>query len=177
MINCGSIILFGSVFQWEKASLARKTYNLIIMTIDNKQIGNLTELQCITRFYELGYVVSIPYGDSSKYDLILDYNNRLYKLQCKHAKEFFENDGTLSYLKIKTSWQSGYTKNSQYHTNKYSAQDIDYFVTHYQGINYLIPVEECSTTKVLRILPPKNGQIKGVSFLENYKDVEMLKKL
>ena len=23
MINCGSIILFGSVFQWEKASLAR----------------------------------------------------------------------------------------------------------------------------------------------------------
>ena len=23
--------------------------------MDTKQIGNLTELQCITRFYELGY--------------------------------------------------------------------------------------------------------------------------
>lgn len=148
-----------------------------IMVVDNKQIGNLTELQCITRFYELGYVVSIPYGDSSKYDMILECQGKLYKLQCKHAKEFFETDGTLSYLKIKTSWQSGYTKNSQYHTNKYTKNDIDYFVTHYQGVNYLIPVEECSTEKVLRILPPKNGQIKGVSFLKNYKDVEVLKNL
>lgn len=148
-----------------------------IMVVDNKQIGNLTELQCITRFYELDCVVSVPYGDSSKYDMILEYQGGLYKLQCKHAKEFFETDGTLSYLKIKTSWQSGYTKNSQYHTNKYSKNDIDYFVTHYQGVNYLIPVEECSTEKVLRVLPPKNGQVKGVSFLNNYKDVEVLKNL
>lgn len=147
------------------------------MLMDNKQIGNLTELQCITRFYELGCIVSIPYGDSSKYDMILEYQGKLYKLQCKHSKEFFEEDGTLSYLKIKTSWQSGYTKNSQYHTNKYTADDIDYFVTHYQGVNYLIPVGECSTEKILRILPPKNGQTKRVSFLENYKDVEMMKNL
>jgi len=147
------------------------------MFMDNKQIGNLTELQCITRFYELGCIVSIPYGDSSKYDMILEYQGKLHKLQCKHSKEFFEEDGTLSYLKIKTSWQSGYTKNSQYHTNKYTADDIDYFVTHYQGVNYLIPVGECSTEKILRILPPKNGQTKGVSFLENYKDVEMMKNL
>ena len=136
------------------------------MVVDNKQIGNLTELQCITRFYELGYVVSVPYGDSSKYDMILEYEGNLYKLQCKHAKEFFEENGTLSYLKIKTSWQSGYTKN-----------EIDYFVTHYQGVNYLIPVEECSTEKILRVLPPKNGQTKGVSFLNDYKDVEVLKSL
>lgn len=148
-----------------------------IMVVDNKQIGNLTELQCITRFYELGCVVSVPYGDSSKYDMILEYQGKLYKLQCKHAKEFFETNGTLSHLKIKTSWQSGYTKNSQYRTNKYSKNDIDYFVTHYQGVNYLIPVEECSTEKVLRVLPPKNGQVKGVSFLNNYKDVEVLKNL
>lgn len=146
--------------------------------MDNKQLGNFTELQCITRFYELGYVVSIPYGDSSKYDMILEYNGKLYKLQCKHAKEFFdEKSGILSYLKIKTSWQSGYTKNSQYHTNKYTEEDIDYFVTHYKGVNYLIPVNECSTEKVLRNLPPKNGQIKGVSFLKDYVDVEVLKNL
>ena len=43
--------------------------------MDSKQIGNLTELQCITRFYELGYSVSVPYGDSEKYDFIVDINN------------------------------------------------------------------------------------------------------
>jgi len=142
-----------------------------------KQLGNLTELQCITRFYELGYSVSTPYGDSEKYDMILDCKNRLYKLQCKHAKEFFDDEGRLSYLKIKTSWQSGYTKNSAYRTNKYSKEDVDFFVTHYQGINYLIPVEECSTEKILRVLPPKNGQTKNISFLSNYEDKEVINNL
>ena len=145
--------------------------------MENKYLGNLTELQCVTRFYELGYSVSIPYGDSEKYDIILDCNNKLYKLQCKHAKEFYNDNGQLSYLKLKTSWQSGYTKKSQYHTNKYNENDIDIFVTYFRGINYLIPVNECSTKKVLRVIPPENGQTKGVSFLKDYKDVEVLKKL
>ena len=95
---------------WERNSLARKTCRLFIM--DNKQLGNLTELQCITRFYELGYSVSTPYGDSEKYDMILDFQGLLLRLQCKHAKEFFTEDGQLSHLKLKTSWQSGYTKTS-----------------------------------------------------------------
>ncbi len=145
--------------------------------METKQLGNLTQLQCITRFYELGYSVSVPYGDSEKYDMILDINGKLYKLQAKHAKEFYTEDNQLSYIKMKTSWQSGYTKQSQYHTNKYSKNEIDFFVTYFQGKNYLIPVEECSTEKVLRILPPKNGQIKGISFLKNYIDEEVIKKL
>ena len=145
--------------------------------METKHLGNITELQCITRFYELGYNVAIPYGDSQKYDIILDYNNSLYKLQCKHAKEFYNDSGQLSYLKLKTSWQSGYTKHSKFRTNKYSETDVDFFVTHFQGINYIIPVNECSTEKILRVLPPENGQIKGVSFLQDYKDIEVLKTL
>ena len=47
--------------------------------MDTKQIGNLTELQCITRFYELGYTVSVPYGDSEKYDFILDINGNILR--------------------------------------------------------------------------------------------------
>lgn len=144
--------------------------------MDNKQLGNFTELQCITRFYELGYSISIPYGDSEKYDMVLDCNGSLYKLQCKHAKPHYENE-ILTHIKIKTSWQTGYTKNQQFQTHKYSKEQIDFFVTHFEGKNYLVPVEECSTEKTLRILPPKNGQIKGVSFLENYVDEEVLKRL
>lgn len=45
-----------------------------------KQKGNLTELQCIAAFYELGYSVSIPYGENSRYDLIADINGRLIKV-------------------------------------------------------------------------------------------------
>lgn len=145
--------------------------------MENKNLGNLTELQCITRFYELGYFVSVPYGDSNKYDMILDYNGKLYKLQCKHAKELYDDNHNLLYLRLKTSWQSGYTKNSQYHTNKYNKKDIDFFVTYFEGKNYLIPVEECSTKKTLWVSNPRNNQNNSICFLQDYEDMEVLKRL
>lgn len=148
-----------------------------ILFMNTKYLGNLTELQCITRFYELGYPVSIPYGDSEKYDMIVDINGQLYRLQCKHANPHMNDDGLVDYLTIKTTWQSGYTKNSQYKRNQYSKEDCDYFVTHYEGKNYLIPVEQCSNEKNLRIVKPKNGQVKGITFLKDCVDEEVLKTL
>ena len=59
--------------------------------MSTKYLGNLTELQCITRFYELGYPVSIPYGDSEKYDMIVD-GHRVY---CTHWEMCDKNDDSL----------------------------------------------------------------------------------
>jgi hypothetical protein len=39
--------------------------------LNSKQKGNLTELLCLAAFTELGYTVSIPYGDCAKYDFIV----------------------------------------------------------------------------------------------------------
>ena len=121
---------------------------------NSKYLGSLTELQCITRFYELGYPVSIPYGDSEKYDFIIDVNNKLYRLQCKHANPHKDDLNEVDFISIKTVWQSGYTKNSS-----------------------LIPVNECSNEKRLRLKEPKNGQIKGINFLEDFVDEEVCKNL
>ena len=115
----------------------------------SKQIGNLTELQCITRFYEMGYSISIPYGDSDKYDFIC----------------------------IDTTWQSGYTRKSKLKYHTYSSDEIDYFCTYYNGNNYMISVDECGTEKTLRVLPSKNNQTKGVNFLEYYIDEKVCKNL
>ncbi len=145
--------------------------------IDTKKIGNLTELQCITRFYELNCVVSTPYGDSEKYDFILDVNNKLYKIQCKHGQVHYTDDGQPDYITVRTHWSSGYTRNSPAVRNKYTKEEIDFFVTHYEGKNYLIKVEECSYEKTLRILPPKNNQTKGINFLHMFEDKEILKTL
>lgn len=141
-----------------------------IMITDTKQIGNLTELQCITRFYELGYSVSIPYGDSEKYDFILDVNGNLYRIQCKHATVHENEFGIADYISIDTTWQTGYSRGANFQYHAYTKKDIDYFVTHYNGNNYLLPVEDCNTQKILRILPPKNNQVKGINYLENYID-------
>ena len=147
------------------------------MIASTKYLGNLTELQCITRFYELDFSVSIPYGDSERYDMILDVKGKLYRLQCKHANPHKNNEGVVDYITIRTTWSSGYTRNRPYTRNQYSKEDCDYFVTHYEGKNYLVPVEQCSNEKNLRIIPPKNGQIKGINFLKDFVDEEVLKTL
>ena len=55
---------------------------------------------------------------------------------------------------------------------------VDFFATWYKGNVYLIPVEECSgAEKAIRIIPPKNGQIKGINFAKDYLAQEVLKKL
>ena len=56
--------------------------------LDSKFKGNLTELLCLAAFTELGYQISIPYGDHARYDLIADINNKKkYDIKKKNKKE------------------------------------------------------------------------------------------
>lgn len=143
--------------------------------MNTKQIGNLTELQCVTRLYELGCKISIPYGDSEKYDMIIDVSDNLYKVQVKHSKEYKTAEGEVDYIKFKGRWQQKSAKG--YKQSLYKSNEVDFFATFYNGECYLIPQKECTYEKILRINSPKNGQLKGVSFLENYKAQEVLKQL
>jgi hypothetical protein len=90
----------------------------------------------------------------------------LFKVQCKHANEKRDETGEVAYIQLKTTWQS---HNSHgWVINQYTADDIDFFATFYQGNCYLIPIDECTQTKVLRLKSPKNGQIHGVNFISDY---------
>lgn len=52
---------------------------------------------------------------------------------------------------------------------KYSNQEIDYFMTEQEGIFYLYPAsEEGFVAKKLRVLPTKSGQVKNISFAQDY---------
>ena len=94
----------------------------------------------------------------------------------KHCSEVIDNEGQIVAVKFKTVRQSG--SNASIHTRtKYTKDEIDYFSTSYKGKCYLVPVEHCSIEKLLRIVTPKNGQLKGVSFLKDYELSEVLKTL
>jgi hypothetical protein len=60
---------------------------------------------------------------------------------------------------------------------RYTKDEIDYFATFWDNRCYLVPIEETSTEKRLRFEPPKNGQVKGISFAKDYLVEEVLKKL
>ena len=141
------------------------------MELSSKQKGNLTELQCITAFYELGYAVSIPYGENSRYDFIADVDGKLLKIQVKTSS--VKDDGSV----IEFSCRSTRVNSQGPISRTYTKEEIDYFCTYYQNQCYLVPIEECSRSKKLRFEPPKSGQKVGINFASDYELEKQLDKI
>ena len=133
---------------------------------DTKKKGNLTELQCMTAFMEIGAVVSIPFGEDSRYDFIADINGKLLKIQCKSSKEVLDDDGNVIAIAFKTVRMSGSNSKKHWRT-KYSKDEIDYFSTFYNGVCYVVSVEECSNEKRLRFVLPKQDK-KNINYAKDY---------
>ena len=140
------------------------------MELTSKQKGNLTELQCLTAFMEQGCGISIPYGDNLKYDFIADVNGKLLKIQVKTSS--LKDDSAIKFSCRTTHVNCAGVKNE-----RYSADEIDFFATYWNNQCYLIPVAECSVEKTLRFIPPKSGQLKGISFAKDYLLVDQLQKI
>ena len=140
------------------------------MELTAKQKGNLTELQCLTAFYEHGCHVSVPFGENSRYDMIADVDGNLIRVQAKTSS--IKNG---DFNAIEFSCRSSHVNSVGVKNVRYSADEIDYFATYWNGKCYLIPVSECSVTKTLRFAPPKNGQRAGISFAEEYELSKQLK--
>ena len=131
-----------------------------------QSIGNIVELQCISKFMELGYECSIPYGNGAKYDFIADVNGKMLRIQCKSASVTKKSNGQEDdAFSIATVCSTTNTKKTIRH--RYDSSQIDYFGTYFKGKVYLIPVEECSTSKTLRFSPPANNN-KNYNKAEDY---------
>ena len=138
--------------------------------MNTKNIGNITEVSCMLEFLKLGYNVLTPYGDCERYDFVADVNNKFYKIQVKTANTSHLEEGFIS-----IHCESTTRSNGKLVHNQYSEDEIDFFATFYDGRCYLIPINECSTIKRLRFTPPKNGQIKGITFAKDYELQEVIK--
>lgn len=130
--------------------------------LNSKQIGNITEMEAMLAFLKLGYNVLTPYGDCERYDFVADINGKFYKIQCKTSHSFGELEG------IEFSCRSSHRAEGKCINERYSANDVDFFATTFNGKCYLIPFDECGSSKKLRFIPPKNGQSNRVSFAKNY---------
>ena len=126
------------------------------MEISPKQKGLNTELHCISYFSDCGFLVSVPYGDNGRYDLIVDVNGHLLRVQVKSASPTVDNSGKISGIKFSCKSQRINTKESK--TKRYSKDEIDYFATYWNYQVYVVPVEETSSSKYLRFYSSLNNQ-------------------
>ena len=85
-------------------------------------IGEITEQQVALEFLKLGYLVSKPLVQSSRYDFIVDVNHKLYKIQVKTGTYKEE-----AFIEFATSTSHTNTKGTLNLT--YSEDDVDFFAT------------------------------------------------
>jgi hypothetical protein len=141
-----------------------------------QQKGLLTELRCIEDITTLGYQCLRPLNDSSKYDVVVDINGKFIRIQCKTAKWSTDTIEEHTAFEIATY---AMTTNTQRNTrHKYSADEIDYFYTWFNGQGYLVSIQEATgSTFRWRYEYPKSNQKQGIHIADNYKIEDVLKSL
>lgn len=141
------------------------------------QKGMLIELHCIEKLIELGYFCSIPYGNSCKYDLIVDINNKLYRIQCKSsiwAKDTAEEN--VAFI-MNTNHTTTNTTGIKRYT--YNADQVDFFYTYFEGEHYLVPIQEVEGKTAFRFRYAKyvGNQKNNIHIAENYQLEKTLSKI
>lgn len=131
-----------------------------------KQKGLNTELHCISYFSDCGFLVSTPYGDNGRYDLIVDVNGHLLRVQVKTASGVYDDEENLTAIKF--SCKSARINTKESYVKRYTKDEIDYFATYWNNRVFVVPVEETSSEKVLHISLTKNNQDELVSFIDDY---------
>lgn len=126
-------------------------------------VGDVNELKCILAFEERGYYTSIPFSGSCRYDVVVDINGKLIRIQCKSSHYYKQDKGSIEFNATRSITNTQKTVRYQY-----TKKEIDYFYTHFNNYDFLVPVEEASTGKILRLKPPKNNQWEQINIAADY---------
>lgn len=123
---------------------------------NTNQKGDVAELAVAKKFLELGYWVSIPFGDDAPYDLIVDLSGELKRVQVKHIKP---RKGTLRFRLLADSGKP-YKETTDLIAG-YNPEDGKVYVINPNDFN-------AKRMVTLKLNKPKNNQIQGVNLAEKY---------
>lgn len=129
--------------------------------------GMKCELECALKFIEQGFIVSMPYGNTSRYDLIIDGGNgKYFRIQCKTAHQNENGSYTIN------------TSNQQFtavarNIKHYTKDQIDFICSIIENQLVVIPVKliENSKSKIFRShnFPPLNNSCNSTcNWIDDY---------
>lgn len=128
--------------------------------LDAKRRGELAELAFLHKATSLGLVVSKPYGDSARYDFLVDDGRRIWKVQVKSSGVEFQG-----------AYYFNSHRSSHGRAIPYREGEIDVvagYVPRYEAW-YLIPWEAFREIKSLRVYPHrKSAREKYERFRESW---------
>ena len=119
--------------------------------------GDIAELAVAKRFLELGYWVSMPFGDDAPYDLLVDIDGEIKRVQVKHLKPYKDTIRFRMYSDTGRDYRE--------------VVDIMVGYNSEDGNCYMIKPKdfELKSMLSLKLNKPKNNQTKGINLAENYK--------
>lgn len=128
-------------------------------------IGDIGEAQAIALFTKKQIPVSKPLTNNVRYDLIIEKDNKLYRVQVKTTANI--KDGKMEFATKTTNYIKG-----TWSTNHYSKNEVDLFFLYclendWCGL-FIPDNENIPTTLFIRAMPPKNNQKVGIRLMEDY---------
>ena len=126
--------------------------------------GLTTELLCMQKFIEYGFIVSVPYGNNSRYDLLIDGgNNHYFRIQCKTAH--LNDNGSYT-----VNVSNGVYTATKHTTKHYDENQIDFIATIIENYLVIIPVQMISTSKskIFRVEIPKYGSKSTCNLIKDF---------
>jgi hypothetical protein len=138
--------------------------------MNTKNIGELSNISIIRELIKRGIKVSLPIGDNYRYDLLMDMNNKIYRVQCKTGKLY---KGSIVFNTCSTYILKGNRIKKHYNG------EIEFFAVYFPDNEKVYLVKESNAPKSsgnLRLIPPKIRQ-KQIKMAENYELDTVLKTL
>ena len=132
---------------------------------NTKITGERSEAAFLAHALHLDLAIAKPWGDSRRYDFIIDNGSRLWRVQTK-CTECLRADA----YETRATYTVGKTR------AVYTRADIDFLAAHVVPLDvwYIIPVEVCTPAPMLRMYPHRKAKKMR---LEKYKNAWFLLKL
>ena len=128
--------------------------------MSTRELGDYAEVITAAIFTKQGHVVSKPLTENSTYDLIVDIEGSLKKVQVK-ARSVRDNKICVELFTSMRNYKKDYKEG-----------DFDYLVVYSEDLDKLaiLPWEELKDLKVLtlRTMEPKNKQKIGIKMFDDY---------
>jgi len=107
------------------------------IVMDTNQVGDVAEQAVVLRAMELGWRVCLPVGNSSSYDLIIDVDGRLVRIQVKSA---WSDTKSGNYIVDNRRTK---TNRREMIRGEYKKNDFDFAIVYLPDVKvfYVMPVE------------------------------------
>ena len=139
---------------------------LFVKPKNTSKQGESTESVILAKLVELGYECLIPWGHDHRYDIAIDDDGKLIRIQCKTAR-YIEELGCLEFNTAITYARVG----GKPHIRKNYKGEADYFGVYSPETRkiYLVLVDDVpNAVAKLRLQATKNNQQKGIRWAQDY---------